>query len=451
MASPADLTAAEGAALVRAGRLKPSDWMAACQARIAALEPAARAWSRVEPAIARRDAAALDAARWDDWRPEPALAGVPVGVKDVFNTRDLPTAMGSDLWASFTPGNDARVVCQARLAGGLVAGKTATAEFAVHAPSATINPRDPCRITGTSSSGSAVAVATGMVPVALGTQTAGSIIRPASYVGVIGFKPSFGLIARTGVLKTADTLDTIGWFGRTVADVRLLFETLRVRGDNYPHVEAGLAAARARRRQGLRLVLVMAPGWDEAHAHARDALFAWARGRNDVVVEELDLRARLAEAHDVHRTIYHRQLAYYFDKELATGRVSDIFRAVAEDGARVTNDQYLGALARQRAVEHALADMLAPYDAAITLSVAGEAPALGAAEPRDSCLVWTLAGAPAIGLPLFTGPDGLPFGAQVFGPRYADETVLDAAATLFPDTVPIIDPAPCPTPSPASA
>jgi Asp-tRNA(Asn)/Glu-tRNA(Gln) amidotransferase A subunit family amidase len=452
--TPTELTATDGAERVRSGTLKPSAWMAACQDRIAALDGNIKAWISVDPTVAARDAGLLDDTDWSRRRPAASLAGVPIGVKDVFNTRDLPTAMGSDLWAAFTPGNDARVVRQARLLGAVVAGKTATAEFAVHAPSATVNPRDAGRIAGTSSSGSAVAVATGMVPVALGTQTAGSIIRPASYVGVIGFKPSFGLVPRTGVLKTADTLDTIGWFARSVADARLLFEALRVRGDNYPHVEAGLAAARSRRQRGpLRLALVKAPSWDEADASARGLLGAWAEQatrRNDLTIEELDLRETFGAAHEVHRTLYHRQLAYYFADELATGRVSDVFRAVAEDGARVTLDQYLGALERQRDFEHALARALAPFDAAVTLAVAGEAPPTGASEPRDSCLVWTLAGAPAIALPLLHGPKGLPVGVQVVGARYADETVLDVAATLLPDIVPIADPMPCPTPLPAS-
>ncbi len=428
--------------------------MAACLDRTASLEPVLRAWSFLDPALARAEARALTGVDWNAWRPSPLLAGVPLGVKDVFNTKDLPTAMGSDLWAAFTPGNDARVVRQARLAGAVIAGKTATAEFAVHAPSATVNPRDARRIAGTSSGGSAVAVACGMVPAALGTQSAGSIVRPASYVGVVGFKPSFGLVPRTGVLKTADTLDTIGWFARSVADARLLFDALRVKGDDYPHVEAGLAAARARRvgRDGVRLAFVRAPGWDEASVEARRAIEAYARQLgNRVAIDELDLRTSFAEAHEVHRTIYHRQLAYYFEEELATGRVSAVFRAVAEDGARVTLDAYLAATTRQRDFEHRLAEVLAPFDAAFTLSVAGEAPVLGASEPKDSCLVWTLCGAPALNLPVLKGSHGLPIGVQLVAPRYADETLLDVAQALFPETLPVVDPAPCPMPSPASA
>ncbi|MEX2649737.1 MAG: amidase [Alphaproteobacteria bacterium] len=430
--------------------------MAACLDRIASLEPLLRAWSFLDPTLARAEARALAGVDWNAWRPAPLLAGVPLGVKDVFNTKDMPTAMGSDLWAAFTPGNDARVVARARLAGAVVAGKTATAEFAVHAPSATVNPRDARRIAGTSSGGSAVAVACGMVPVALGTQTAGSIVRPASYVGVVGFKPSFGLVPRTGVLKTADTLDTIGWFARSAADARLLFDTFRVKGDDYPHVEAGLAAARARRGQKLRLALARAPGWDDAEGYARGALEDFVdriAGRPDMTVAPLDLRPPFADAHATHRTIYHRQLAYYFEPELATGRVSAAFRAVAEDGARTTLDEYLAATRRQRDFEHALAEALAPFDAALTLAVAGEAPAVGAPEPIDSCLVWTLAGAPVISLPLFHGPSGLPFAAQLVAPRYGDETLLEIAAALLPESLPVLEPAtlPCPTRSRASA
>jgi len=441
------LTAAEGIAAVRAGELRPSQWAEACLARARAVEPLVNAWQALDEAAARRAASALDARDWAAWRPEPLLAGLPLAVKDIFNTTDLPTCMGSDLWQGFTPGNDARVVAQAKLLGAFVLGKTVTAEFAVHNPGSTRNPQSPAHIAGTSSTGSAVAVVTGMAPAGLGTQSAGSIIRPASYVGVIGFKPSFGLIPRTGVLKTADTLDSIGWFARSVADIRLLLDALRVRGRDYPMVERGLARQALKRRPGApwRLALAKPPTWASWDAGAREQLVEYALqlgNRPDVELRELDLRETFAEAHGVHRLIYHKQLAYYFQRELERAEaVSPIFREITDEGRRTDTAQYVAALGRQNALEHALERELAAVDALITLSVAGEAPRwTDGPERDDSCLIWTLTGAPAITLPLFRGANGLPFGAQLVAPRYGDETLLDLAALLFPGAVPIVDP-----------
>jgi Asp-tRNA(Asn)/Glu-tRNA(Gln) amidotransferase A subunit family amidase len=443
------LTAVAGTALVRAGKLTAGEWLEACLTRIRAVEPQVHAWRYLDEAQARAGAQALDRRDWRSWTPEPLLAGAPLGVKDVFNTEDMPTAMGSDLWHGFTPGNDARVVSRARLLGALMTGKTVTAEFATHAPGRTVNPRDPDRIAGTSSTGSAAAVLCGMVPAALGTQTAGSIIRPSSYLGVVGFKPSFGLIPRTGVLKTADTLDTIGWTTRSVADARLLLDALRAQGKNYPNIERGLARAAAKRDRSRpwRLALALPPTWDDAADFARAALTDWAAAlgrRDDVEVVELDLRRSFAEAHQTHRVIYHRQLAYYFKKELgAPDNVSPIFRAVTEDGLSFSAEDYFAALKTQTMLEHRLDEVLDGFDALVTLSVNGEAPRCDdeRGEPADSCLIWSLCGAPAVNLPLFTGPSGLPFGAQLAAPRYGDYTLLELAQALFPDTVPVFTPA----------
>lgn len=442
-----ELTAAAGAAEVRAGRLRPSEWSAACMRRIAEVEPRVHAWHALDYEVIGAELARLDVRDWAGWAPEPVLAGLPLGVKDVFNTEQYPTHMGSRIWQGFTPGNDARVVSRARLLGAVVLGKTETAEFATHHPGETRNPHSGRHIAGTSSTGSAVAVACGMVPAALGTQTAGSIIRPASYIGVIGFKPSFGLIPRTGVLKTADTLDTIGWFARSVTDIRLVLDALRVRGRDYPAVERGLARAAVKRDHArkLRLAVVTAPSWELARPYARDQIIEYARqvgNHPDIDVEELDLRALFGDAHDVHRTIYHKQLAYWFHRELRTPeQVSDIFREITEEGSRISKNDYLAAITRQRMMEHQLDEALAPFDALVTLSTAGQAPGLDeGGEIPDSALVWTLCGAPGISLPLFTGPDGLPFGAQLVAPRYGDYTLLDLAERLFPGTCPIVEP-----------
>lgn len=444
---PYQLTASAGVSLVRKGHISPSEWVSSCLERIADIDPIIHAWSYVDTDLLHSILDVYDKEDWLNRTPEATLAGMPLGVKDCFNTSDMPTAMGSDLWRGFNPGNDARVVSLARLLGSIPLGKTVTAEFATHSPGETINPHDPNVISGTSSSGSAAAVACGMAPVALGTQTGGSITRPASYMGVIGFKPSYGIIPRTGVLKTADTLDTIGWFTRNVSDARLLLECLRVTGHNYPVIERGFAAAAATYdpAKPLRIALVKPPSWEEAMPYACEQLVEYANqlgNRSDVELSDLDLRDNLADCHDIHRIIYHTQLAYYFERELRDPQqVSDTFRDITSDGSRTTPEEFNDALKRQRATERSLAAFLGEHDIAITLSAAGEAPPLVTPqEPKDSSLIWTLCGAPTITLPVFSGPHDLPFGVQLVAPRYADYTLLDVAERIFPDTVSVIDP-----------
>ena len=203
------------------------------------------------------------------------IEGIPFGVKDIFNTREFPTQMGSPIWENFTPGNNARVVDSLLSEGGVVVGKTVTAEFAVHELNATLNPHDTTRTPGTSSSGSAAAVATGMVPFALATQTAGSIIRPASFCGVWGMKPSFGLIPRTGVLKTTDSLDTIGFVATHARSLRTVLDILRVRGPDYPFVYRNvdrLGTNPKPNREGWRVGFVKTHTWNGATAYARNAI-----------------------------------------------------------------------------------------------------------------------------------------------------------------------------------
>lgn len=443
-----DLTAKEGSALVRAKKVLPREWVASCQAAIAEREDKVRAWEFLDGGHALEAATDLATADWSTWKPVPYLAGVPIGVKDVYNTMYGPTKMGSGLWDGFHAGNDARPVWSAKIAGAVVVGKTVTAEFAVHDPGKTVNPQSRQHIAGTSSSGSAVAVVSGMVPFAFGTQTAGSIIRPASYNGVIGFKPSFGLIPRTGVLKTADTLDTMGWFARTVDDIELGLDALRIRGRDYPIIERGIARSVARRSPGAkwRVALAMPLTWDGAKAYARDAVVEFARqlGNNpDVTVEELDLRQKFADAHPTHQTIYHKSLAYYFQKELDAGgeRISPIFRSITDEGRAISQEAFVDALEQQRQIKSRFDQAIEPFDAFITLSVAGQAPTIAeGAEPPDSCLIWTLCHAPAISLPMFKGPEALPFGLQMVGRRYGDYQLLELARRVYPGEVPIVLP-----------
>lgn len=427
-----------GAKAVYEGSLRPSDWLEACIARISRFEPRVRAFQHIDLDTLRKQAAALDKTDWAQWKPFPLLCGAPIAVKDIFNTIDMPTGMGSEIRKNYQPSNDARVVDWMKLLGAYTLGKTKTAEFAVHWHPDTRNPWNEAHIPGTSSTGSAVAVACGMTPAALGTQSAGSISRPASYNGVIGFKPSFGLIPRTGVLKTCDTLDSIGWLTRTVDDARLLLDALRVRGHNYPHVVRGFRAADAQ-RQGQRTWRVGVgtdPGSASAEPYARLALreFALQVGnRSDVELVEVDLAETLKDAHDVHRTIYHKALSYYFTREMAhIDLVSDSFKKLVDEGKRFSTNDYMNALQRQEELGLAFSAAIDGVDVFISLATAGEAPKWDCEEKRDSSLVWTLCGAPTITLPVFRGPNGLPYSVQLVAKRYYDYHLLDFAEHLFP-------------------
>lgn len=367
---------------------------------------------------------------WNAWRAyRPSLdERFSVGVKDVINTADFPTEMGSKVWAGFTPGNDARVVTKIKQAGGTIVGKTVSAEFAVHHPGPTLNPHDPSRTPGTSSSGSAVAVATGTVRSALGTQTAGSIIRPASYCGVYAMKPSFGLIPRTGILKTADTLDTVGFFAETPEILRTMLNICRVDGPDYPQT-AHLKDPRLIHRVGwLRPTCQI-----EWPTYARLALYYWIEQLNKFIqVDETLWPAPFPseDCYETHRTIYHKSLSYYFKKEMESGQVSDIFRSQVEEGRQITLEQYQTALHMQETFSAVADGLLKEFDILITLSSGGHAPHDEREAPRDTNLVWTMCGVPVINIPALISPDGLPFGISIIARKYHDYKLLDFLDTL---------------------
>ena len=422
------------------GRFTPEAAAEACIAAVERQEAQVQAWVSFD-AARLREAAAATALRIANGQPLRALEGVPVAVKDIFNTADFPTQMGSPLWAGFTPGNDARAVFHLKRAGAVIPGKTVTAEFAVHTLGKTLNPWAPEHTPGTSSSGSAVAVAMGMVPVALGTQTAGSIVRPASFTGVWGYKPSFGLIPRTGMLKTTDSLDTVGFFVGHAADLGPVLDALRVDGRDYPISHAALndAARQAAPPRGAggrpwKVALLRPQVGARAPGYARQAVEAWcwlARHRlgERIEIVEPELPYELAECHRVHATIYNRALAYYFKAEHERAElVSPVMKALIEAGQRVTPAEYEAALERQVQLARIAERFMREVDIAVTLSTAGEAPLRHVEEALDSALMWTLAHLPAISAPAFRSPRGLPFGLQLIARRYNDPLLLEFVA-----------------------
>jgi Asp-tRNA(Asn)/Glu-tRNA(Gln) amidotransferase A subunit family amidase len=430
-----NLTATEFLALLRKGEVSAVDYASACDDRATQLEPALHAW-----AYYNRDQFLTSARNVDDvvatsrkaGAPLPGqMIGVPVGIKDIFNTSDMPTGHGSAAFAGFTPGNDARVVTNLRRENAIVAGKTATAEFAVHTAGATTNPYDAARSVGTSSGGSAVAVATGMVPVALASQTGGSTIRPASYCGVFGFKPSYGALARTAMLKTTDTLDTVGMVARSVPDLTLLFEVMRVRGPNYPIVDAALSAP-ARQSIGSRpwrVGVLHGPKSHHESAAARDGIrqLATRLAAAGCQVEGYSLPAEFDHAHAIHETIYNKSVSYYFrmEWERAREKFSPRLNQMIEAGQEIAPKAYVAALAEQTRLAQLFDQSLAPFDVVVCPSTADEAPiGRDTPDPPDHCLIFTMCYAPTISVPVLRGTTGLPLGAQIVSRRFNDYILL---------------------------
>lgn len=425
--SPAELTASAYLRERAAGHVSALEYVRACLDRVEMFDGEIRAWKAFDRRRAEAKASAID----DNKVAEDArLPGVPFGVKDIFNTYDFPTSMGSPIMEAYTPGNDARVVSNMRLDGGIVLGKCITAEFAVHSPGPTRNPWALDRSPGTSSSGSAAAVASRMVPIALGSQTGGSIIRPASYCGVHGFKPSFGLIPRTAMLKTTDTLDTVGFLARSVDDLALAFESCRVRGHNYPVNEAALNdEARQRPGKTWRVGIVKGPmsRIEAPSVKAGIANLARQLAGAGCSVDEFELPEAYGHVHRLHETIYHRALAYYFKTEWGASAelFSQIMRRIIEEGLDITPDAYTAALDEQARFRQRFTADTNDFDVLVCASTADEAPiGLDAPDLPDHCLIWTFVGAPTIGLPGLVGSTGLPVGIQLVARRYEDYKLL---------------------------
>ncbi|MVW78721.1 amidase [Bordetella sp. 02P26C-1] len=392
-----------------------------CLAHIEAREPIVQAWT------ARDADAALQHARELDRSPiRGVLHGLPFGVKDVFATHDLPTSCGSAIYAGHRPPADAAAVALCRQAGAIVAGKTVTTEFASYQPGPTRNPNNPAHTPGGSSSGSAAAVADYMVPFALGTQTAGSIIRPAAYCGVVGYKPSLGLIQRAGLKTIADSLDTIGGFARTVDDVALFASVMM--GD------ARLCDLAYDGRP--RIGFYRASHWPNTEECVQEAgaLAASALSGAGARIEEIDLPpvlAALAQAQaDIMAVEMAQSLAYEHGRY--RDRLSDALLAVLDAGTRVSAAEHQANLQRVQDGRAQVERWFEQYDVLLVPSATGEAPLYesGTGDPIF-CRMWSALGTPCVHLPFHTGPRGLPVGLQAIGRRDDDRRTLAIARWML--------------------
>jgi Asp-tRNA(Asn)/Glu-tRNA(Gln) amidotransferase A subunit family amidase len=431
------LPASEAARLIRDGVISSKQFVEACLARIREVDGQVQAWTFLDPDHALAQARAADAWR-SEGRATGPLHGVPVGIKDIFDTADMPTENGSVLYAGRTPSRDATAVSMLRAAGAVIMGKTVTTEFAYFSPGKTRNPHNPEHTPGGSSSGSAAAVAADMVPLALGSQTNGSTIRPAAYCGVIGFKPTHGLISRQGILTLSRTLDQVGLFARTIEDIALLAAQLVGYDerdlDTRPRARIPFVAVAAEEPPlPPMFAFAKTPYWERADEDTKEG-FAELIEQLGEQVEEIELLPSAIDAWELHRTIMEAEMAANLEREWDKGRdrLSEQLRAQLERGHNVRAIDYQRALSRIAPIHEGFVELFEQrYDAILTLAASGAAPrGLSSTGDPVFCTLWTLCGMPAISLPLLQSANELPLGVQLVGPRDGDARLLRTARWL---------------------
>jgi Asp-tRNA(Asn)/Glu-tRNA(Gln) amidotransferase A subunit family amidase len=430
------MSATDAARAIAEGAVGSEQLVEACLARIRAAEPGVQAWQFLDPAHALTQARARDADRREGRATGP-LHGVPVGIKDIIDTADMPTEDGTVLHAGRMPDRDATVVAMLRAAGAVILGKTVTTECATYFPGKTCNPHNPEHTPGGSSSGSAAAVAAGMVPLALGSQTNGSVIRPAAFCGVYGFKPTHGLIPRHGIMKLSRTLDHVGVFARTLEDIALLGEQLVGHDerdpDTRPRARIPFSAVAAEEPPlPPQLAFVKGPAWERAEVETKEAFAELVAELGDRVVE-VSLPEATQRALDWHRTIMEAEMAANLDREWEQGRdkLSESLRTRLARGREVSALDYQIALARIPLLQDGFGEIFERCDAIVTPAAAGTAPkGLASTGDPSFCTLWTFLGMPAISLPLMQGANGLPLGVQLVGPRHDDARLLRTARWL---------------------
>jgi amidase len=401
---PCLLSASEAAALIARGELTPVELAESCLAQVEARERSIGAWAHIAPDQVRAEARARER--------EPVRGpahGIPLGVKDIIDTADMPTEYGSPIYRGHRPRWDAACVAAWRAAGGIVMGKTETVEFAVRHPARTRNPHNPAHTPGGSSSGSAAAVAASMVPVAFGTQTGGSTIRPAAYCGVVGYKPTHNLIPRAGVRPVADSLDSVGLIARSVRDIALMLAVLT----DGSGLQLDAAAAR-----GHRIGFYRTPHWGRLDASSMAALEAAAAAlrRAGATVENCAMPEGFEEAWTAQQTINEYETFHSFAYERASfpHLLSAALNERLAHGAVRTRDEYLAACSSIQRWRVRCEDVFRRHDAILTPSASSEAPE-GLTDTGDALFnrIWSALHVPAVTVPIGVGSLGLPIGAQI--------------------------------------
>ncbi len=420
---PCQLTASAAAGLIKERKLSCEELVRSCLGRIQMRDGEVRAWLHVDPELAIRNARELDKSS-----PRGVLHGLPLGVKDVIDTADFPTTQNSPIYASMRVGRDAACVAVARGSGALVLGKTDTVEFASSGRKAlTRNPFNFAHTPGGSSSGSGAAVADFMVPLAFGTQTGGSLIRPAAFNGIYGMKPSWNVVSREGVRMSSVTLDTVGWYGRCAEDLALMAAAFRI-----PDFRQTIAV------RGLRVGLCRSPVWSKIEPAGATALDAAAKrlSAEGALIDELVLPEHFNRLIEAHAAISHREGGASFLPEYlnAHDMLAEDLQAKVENALNISDAELLQS--------YALADACRPVfdalfgsslDVVLTPGAPGEAPA-GLHGTGDSIFnrMWTLLHVPCVAVPVGRGPTRLPVGVQLVGSRMSDARLLAIARAMAP-------------------
>jgi Asp-tRNA(Asn)/Glu-tRNA(Gln) amidotransferase A subunit family amidase len=419
---PCRMSAVDLVQALRVGAIGLSDVVESHLARIEQREPLVHAWAWHDPEAVRSSVLQLGSARG-----VLPLLGVPVGVKDIFDTADMPTAYGSPIYRHHRPSRDSSVVARLRAAGALIIGKTVTTEFAYTYPGPTVNPHNPAHTPGGSSSGSAAAVADSMVPIALGSQTGGSTIRPSAYCGIVGFKPTYGRVPTDGMMPLAPSMDTVGIHARTIEDVALMFSVL-----------AGEGASISESDEQKPINIAYFPGPHAADAEeSACAVMEATRERllgRGVSVRPIALSAEIGRLSDANRLIMAVESAAALSSEarLHQALLSPSMQALIETGLRTSEAEYAAARRLAARCRDEIVRTLKDIDALLTFAAPGEAPRV--TEGTGSSLfnrAWTTIGAPCVTLPVARGPRaGLPIGVQFVGRPNDDERLLAVCARL---------------------
>lgn len=417
-----ELDATEIVSKIAAGETTSEAVVRDCIARIAERDGVIKAWVNFDPDLALEEARALDRAP-----VRGPLHGVPIGLKDTIDTFDRPTEMGSPLYRGHRPRADAACVALLRRAGAIILGKTATCEFAGSAPPETTNPHDAAHTPGGSSSGSAAAVADYMVPAALGTQTGGSILRPSSFCGVFGYKPTYNTINTMGTWPAAASIDTIGWLARSIDDVEMLTKVLRMQALQPPR----------RLSAPPRIGVWRTDLWDTAQPETKAAVEEAANklDKMGAAVRDVEMPDAFNGLHVVARStigFYERAACMAFAWDQKREMLSPQMRRYIENGHKISREDYVAGLRRLDECRALLADVFAEFDVLLVPCVPGEAPkGLAATGDPSMQAIWTALHTPTMTLPTHRGPNNLPVGIQLVAQRYEDDHLFACARWVW--------------------
>ncbi len=424
--------------LIADGAMSCTELTESCNSKIASTESEIGAWAHHNPELALQQAAQLD----QDKSQKP-LHGIPVGLKDIFDSADYPTEHGSIIHKRRRPEKDCAVIEQLKAAGSVIMGKTVTTEFAFFNPSRTCNPLNTRYSPGGSSSGSAAAVAAGHVPVAVGSQTNGSVIRPASFCGVYGFKPSRGLISRSGVLETSTTLDHVGLFARNLDDIASVTDALSAHdpADNASYAQPRPSIVNHLRELDLQqpnspasIVWIDMPYSDRYSDDANSAFESLTTKLKDSITR-IAAPDEFTAYLDAHKVIYDYEIVRALDNEISNHwlDISETARPIFAAARHRTETEYLQALKVRDSAIDWFSKFNQQYDAILTPSAVAEAPLMGSTGDPVCCTIWTLCGLPCITLPLLQGKTDMPIGVQLVGALKSDHLLIGHARQLLAD------------------